>query len=127
MKLKGNIKVIEEIEDSIKSNQSCHRYEANILDDIKSGLCIRQYVVNTRPSLAMVKLILDYRVSTGEVHIKDDKIWKLADTMPDLIKPLCKLKPYYRHRWIPQDELARIWQEKQQDGGIPKKKRGARK
>lgn len=122
MRLKGKLKVVEEIEQRIINNANCLRYKPNVLDDVKSGLCTRQYMIDTKPSLATVKLILDYRDNSGEVHIKDDKIWKLAHALPNLIELMCRLEPYYRHRWISQDELAKLWAERNNKEANGKKK-----
>lgn len=115
MQLTGSIKVVEEVERLIVSCAHCHRYKPNILDDVKSGLSTRRYVVDTNPSLAVVKMTFDYRGDVGEIFIKDDKIWKLAKAVPDIIKPMCELSPFYRHKWISKDELAKIWSEKQME------------
>ncbi len=112
MKLRGKIKVVEAIEHIIKVKAHCLRYKPNVMDDIKSGVCQRQYVVDTEPTLAVIKLWYDYRVDVGEVHIKDDKIWKFANALPEVSELMSKLEPYYRHKWIPPEELAKIWAEK---------------
>lgn len=117
MKLKGSIKVVETIEQLIIRHVNCMRYKASLMDDIKTGVSCRQYVVDTEPTLAIVKLFFDYREDKGEVVIKDDKIWKIANVLPEIAKPMCELKPYFRHRWLSQDELLRMWEAKHSDEG----------
>ncbi len=112
MKLKGSVNVVEGVERIIVEKAHCLRYKPNVLDSIKTGQCQRQYVVDTKPTLAVIKLVFDYRSGKGEIHIKDDKIWKFANALPEVSGLMGELKPYYRNKWIPPDELAKMWAER---------------
>lgn len=65
--------------------------------DMRSRVFSRLYELQLNGTMVAVKLGFDYRDMTGEVHIRDDKIWKVAVQMPNLVEPFSRLKPFYTY------------------------------
>ena len=102
MKLWGKVSVIEELEQVI-IKEGNHRLgrdggiNGSGQGDDRSRVFSRLYELQLNGTMVAVKLGFDYRDMTGEVHIRDDKIWKVAVQMPGLVVPFSRLKPFYTY------------------------------
>lgn len=102
MKFQGNVKHIERIEELITtgtkhkiSKDGTSGIHSMIGDNSQSRVFCRQYLIFANGATLAVKLGFDYRSQTGDIHIRDDKAWKLAVIIPQFAIAMSKLYPIY--------------------------------
>lgn len=108
MKLEGQVKVVEEVRDKIVNSKLPFFLKKDALagkhfmlnNGEKSREYCQVYIVRVNGTSIAVKLEFDRRYGKGEVHIRDDKIFKLLTGVKGLEHSLSRLRPFYtrRHR-----------------------------
>ena len=106
MRYKGDIKVIEEIQELFTSKAKYYvtkdgagGQHTTLKDDSHSRVFSREFLLFLNElGTVSVKLGFDYRDKSGEIHMRDDKAWRIAATLPDFALLMYKLEPFYHNR-----------------------------
>lgn len=112
MRLNGKVEIIEEVERLIIAKSKCFKNKngseglhSQLNDDSSSRVFVRQYAVNVNGHLISVRMQFDYRSKTGQVQIKDEKVWKLITAIPSMARLFNKLHPSYVRGYHRRDGL----------------------
>lgn len=96
------MKNIEQIEKLIKegtrhklNKDGAQGIHSMLGDNTHSRVYSKQYLIFTNGFTIAVKLGFDYRDDTGDIHLRDDKAWKLAAVIPDMANSMSRLYPIY--------------------------------
>ena len=105
MKYRGDIKVIENIEQLITKGTYYAIEKGKDIPVSSNGnsepsrLFTRKYKIQIGSTIVIVRLGFDYRDDMGSIHIRDDKAWKLASVLSGFSLQMGKLKPFYTNKW----------------------------
>lgn len=102
MRYKGNIENIICIEDLITKNlpyrvnkDGSAGIHTQLKEETPSRQFVKCYMVKANSHQIAVKLEFDYRYGSGELSVKDNRIWALAAALPDICSELAKMRPIY--------------------------------